>query len=1048
MADLQATPIENKFIFTNEGRRLLTAQLNGIRFAVLGAILVQGIEPIELTDEDRKSNPIDDEGHSTSPFYNAMRTLKLEDLIMKPGIVIGMKDVDYVAKGNERVEPSNLNIYSSFVNEIEKHLIPLYYIPSQEMQDTFGNVYGSYNFEFDRTTIPVAWPPQDDVSVSFAHICLIGKQYAQTNDATFNVDKTQNPVIVGVAQLSGEYNKDTNTFVGGAQLLKEQNKYLATKIQLRFTLDENDYDIGTSLEITDETKAVLDVGKKLSLVNNGLKTDNKAGVTMKIAGDKKTVDDLNLGEDGALATSKTLMVADTYRADKLDEQWNAAGLIHIINKQDKDKQGRTDDQYKEQLILTSIEHYEDLSEDLTAYNAGMLLRGAGNETTARIVNNYIVYPDAGSAASGSSGTSGTNVFTARGIESPIFKLGAVPDYDKYAVEFFGEENKILGVGNVDKSIFSKYNISVSPMNITYNTMDDNDGNIYFNSNYNYFAAGNANGDNMLINADYNVITDGSVSNMLLGADANIITNNAAGNTLLGSNFNSIYGNNSNYNLILGGSLNIVDNSSNVIMLGYEGLLAINADEQLLLGKYNAATDASIVYGIGTDTNNRRNALEFNATEGKLTLYRNNGSDVAVVLGGNNGIELPSGRDFEADKIKARLLDVTTQAIIGVRETDGYNNYGAIIDYNSATKQTSFRIDTQGHSGPYLNYSTNSQTLSVQNLHYQSQSKDLASINNEYAKFIHAVDYSRGYEEEGIFIHGDIDNDTNQINSNGVLTVYNGYYGESDASNYQKVNILSDKIVFSEYDVETNQWNVLRTITNEGDETYNKIAADVYVWGSLESFSTSVVRYRGSKKYQSWLTDIWQNAAPIIYSDDNDDPNTNGCYASYFDNLGQHHTVYIRQSDQYALQNYTQAVNRYAQSKLVVVDSKKMRYYSMIPDGLDEIEINLYIHNFGGHDFGLIWLPIINALNAKFPEIIINIHLDTGDEDIWHWRANNYSETQDPTYDNYDIRQAHFAQFRCTPAKGNIAATSESQIITRDGTSNYAGWWPDNSMVNF
>lgn len=1046
MADLEKTPIENKFIFTDEGRRMLTAQLNGIRFAVLGAILVQGIEPIELTDEDRKSNPIDDEGHSTSPFYNTMRTLKLEDLIMKPGIVIGMKDVDYVAKGNERVEPSNLNIYNSFVNEIEKHLIPLYYIPSQEMQDKFGNVYGSYNFEFDRTTIPVAWPPQDNVSISFAHICLIGKQYAQTNDATFNVDKTQNPVIVGIAQLAGQYDKDTNTFAGGAQLLKEQNKYLATKIQLRFTLDENDYDIGTSLEITDETKEVLDVGKKLSLVNNGLKTKSEVGVTMKIAGDKKTVDDLNLGEDGALATSKTLMVADTYRADKLDEQWNAAGLIHIINKQDKDKQGRADDQYKEQLILTSIEHYEDLSEDLTAYNAGMLLRGAGNETTARIVNNYIVYPDAGSASSGSSGSSGTNVFTAKGIESPIFKLGAVPDYDKYAVEFFGEENKILGIGNVDKSIFSKYNISVSPMNITYNTMDDNDGNIYINSNYNYFAAGNANGDNMLINADYNVITDGSVSNMLLGADANIITNNAAGNTLLGSNFNSIYGNNSNYNLILGGSLNIVDNSSNVIMLGYEGLLAINADEQLLLGKYNAATDAAIVYGIGTDTNNRKNALEFNAAEGKLTLYKNNGSDIAVVLGGSNGIELPAGKDFEADTIKARLLDVSTQAIIGVRETNGYNDYGAIFEYNSATKQTTFRIDTQGYSGPRLNYSTNTQMLTIQDLHYQSPSKDLTRINNEYAQFIHAVGYSRGYEEEAIFIHGDIDNDTNQVNSNGVLTVYNGYYGESDTTNCQKVNILSDKIVFSEYDTETNQWNVLRTITNEGDETYNKIAADVYVWGVLESFNTSIVRYRGSKKYQSWLTNIWQNAAPIIYSDDNDEPNTNGCYASYIDNFGQNHTVYIKPSDQYALQNYTQAVNRYGQSKLVVVDSKKMRYYSMIPDGLDEIEINLYIHNFSDHDFGLIWVPIINALNAKFPEIIINIHLDTGDEDVWHWMANNYGETQDPTFSNYDIRQAHFGQLRCTPAKGNIAATSESQIITRDGTSNYAGWWPDNSMV--
>ena len=43
MANTEILDIENKFIFTNEGRRMLTAQLNGIRFAILGAILVQGI---------------------------------------------------------------------------------------------------------------------------------------------------------------------------------------------------------------------------------------------------------------------------------------------------------------------------------------------------------------------------------------------------------------------------------------------------------------------------------------------------------------------------------------------------------------------------------------------------------------------------------------------------------------------------------------------------------------------------------------------------------------------------------------------------------------------------------------------------------------------------------------------------------------------------------------------------------------------------------------------------------------------------------------------
>ena len=212
MADLQATPIKNKFIFTNEGRRMLTAQLNGIRFAILGAILVQGIEPIELTDEDKQRNPIDDEGHSTSPFYNTMRTLNLEELINTPGVMIGIKDVDYIAQGNQRIGVDDLNAYHDILDNIEKHLLPIYYIPSQELQDNYGNIYGTYNFEFDRTTISVAWPgTDDDMAVSFAHICLIGKQYAETNDATFNVNLTQRPVIVGVAQLEGDYDPITKT---------------------------------------------------------------------------------------------------------------------------------------------------------------------------------------------------------------------------------------------------------------------------------------------------------------------------------------------------------------------------------------------------------------------------------------------------------------------------------------------------------------------------------------------------------------------------------------------------------------------------------------------------------------------------------------------------------------------------------------------------------------------------------------------------------------------------------------------------------------------
>ena len=44
--------IGNKFIFTTEGRTLLVAQLGGIRFSVLGAILIQGLKPVKKKNDE------------------------------------------------------------------------------------------------------------------------------------------------------------------------------------------------------------------------------------------------------------------------------------------------------------------------------------------------------------------------------------------------------------------------------------------------------------------------------------------------------------------------------------------------------------------------------------------------------------------------------------------------------------------------------------------------------------------------------------------------------------------------------------------------------------------------------------------------------------------------------------------------------------------------------------------------------------------------------------------------------------------------------------
>ena len=629
MAEKTETIVESKFIFTNEGRCSLTSQDGGIRFAVLGAVLVQGLEPVKLEEEDKEPNPLDGNGHSTSPFYNKYRTITLDDLTPEKGVRLGLKEIKYRAIGNERIEPENIDDYMDALHHIENYLLPLKYRHAGEVKDKFGNVYGEYQFDCDRTTLN--WDPDSGNDISFAHICLIGKQYSETNDAAFNVNQTQKPVVVGIAQIAGSVSEDGNVFTGGIQLLADQNDYVDILLKLRFTLDENDYDIGTMLDLDEDANEVLEISKKFSLVNNGLKTDSTKGVKMSIVSNKDTIVDLNLDNDGTIATSRTLMVADAYDAHELENQWNAAGLIHIINKQDDDNR------YKEQLILSTIERYEDLTDELTAYNAGMMLKGSNPEIIKAGFNNpYIpVPPDADPSARN---------LTAEGPQPPMFTLNAVPNYDKYVAEFFGEENTYLGSKNIDKTIFSKYNITFNPNIITEETMDDSDGNILINSNYNFVT--NANADNTLINSDYNVLSANAFTNMLIGADANIINNYAAGNIIIGTN-RTIIENTTTGSIILGGEFSRLSNSKNMRLFGIEGLLADGKENGVIFGKWNKDEAAGIIYGNGTDDGHRSNALAFYPRDSRLSLIAKDGKQMDIAP---SGLTFPEGASLDVDTV--------------------------------------------------------------------------------------------------------------------------------------------------------------------------------------------------------------------------------------------------------------------------------------------------------------------------------------------------------------------------------------------------------------
>ena len=511
--------IGNKFIFTTEGRTSLVAQLGGIRFSVLGAILIQGLKPVEIPEDKEDTT-----------FEDAFKNLTLESLSLNNGVVLGLKNVDYNATGGQKIYPVELDKYQSAVNNITQNLIPLHYVPAQELEDNIGNVYGIYELDVDKTLLACNFIGSDS-DVSFAHIGLIGKQYTWTDDATYNVDHTQKPILVGIAQLDGEYDEEKNVYAGGIQILAEQNQYVNVKLKLRFTLDERDRDVDLDIEVDNQqTKEVLDISNKLSLVNNGLKNKTKEGI--KVASDKTIIENFNLNKEGALATDKTLMVAQEYDADVLENQWNGVGLIHLINRENQEDDD--ENPYTPQVVLSTIEHYENLETDpVVSYNVMMLLQGKGKEISvddyeskyASTVKNSIL-------AVGSDELIGLDDhgFKVSGSEVPKFVMSMKPEYDNIAVDIFGLDNKIVDEKNTDKFLFSKNNFSYSSRtDVSYDT-------VVFGAGDNYLE-GNA--GNVLINAGKNVLRNNSKYNTLENSWNNIIQCNGQESVLINSNNNAI-----------------------------------------------------------------------------------------------------------------------------------------------------------------------------------------------------------------------------------------------------------------------------------------------------------------------------------------------------------------------------------------------------------------------------------------------------------------------------------------------------------------------------
>lgn len=950
---------KNKLIFTTEGRRLLVSQENGVRFAVVGAVLIQGLPPVaDLNDKE-------------NGLFATYKSLTLENLIERPNVVLGLKNVSYETKGNQKIAPVDREKYDECVNDICNNVLPVHYIPSLELVDDKTSPYGTYEIDIDRTTI--SWDNGNDIS--FAHVGLIAKQYAETNDASFNVDKTQKPVLLALTQLDGEYDPVTQIFVGGIQILKDQNKYVAAKLQLRMTVADHDFDFEASggFDPDDEkTREVLDIAKKITLVNNGLKTkDNGPSMRLAVGEDESVLDDLHLNKEGSIATPKTLMVADTYNADMIEEQWNAAGLIHTVNKKDEDND------YKYQYILTSIEQPENyIEEPVVTYNVGLLLKGYGKEYTGVIdfsdVRDAVVENYTGSGSSGSSGTSG-NIVQYYGVESPIFIQHGIDEYHQVAVDFFGEDNHVLDTDNTDKMLFSKNNVSMEPV-----ARDLYGSNVLIQSTYNLFSANGGNTNNTLIRSDYNIIKDESFSNLLIGADANYIMNGANTNALFCSDLNTLNGSDTYGNILIGGSNSYLENATGIMMVNGRGLIASSVSDEIIFGKYNKNTQADVIFGIGSDEYNRKNALEFYADQGLLKLFKN-GSQVAA-LGGSVGLETST--------LNVSNLTATNITNTNFTATNGTINNSINFTGNNHTlniASSGISLDTAGTirwgtDGRYIDYDgVVLNSITARNgtiwLTDSTQANSYVNIN----KF-------------GITLKDGAN--TLNIDTSGTIRYSNSYNSSKQIStNYRK--FVAD--IYVTNNGQTDRDKMVFMLGNCFDTGENNIAVSP-MYNALKSWLRSYMLGYTKGGEEGDNTYYW-NGTTMIKGETID-------ASTWKDLVGDGKALFMFFDNDEKEQPMT---------------------LGYVPDGYNEVDLNIYFRDIDDDDFVFTLVPVTNFNQTVRFNVTINQGWDeNGGEDIRAWKNVGWSVADitgiTDTFDN----MTSFAEF------GNIGDTKEGSMLMLKG----------------
>ena len=624
---------------------------------------------------------------------------------------------------------------------------------------------------------------------------------------------------------------------------------------------------------------------------------------------------------------------------------------------------------------------KDYTQDpLVAYNVGLLLKGYGEEYTG-VIDFTDIREDVveSSESSGSSGTSGSRVeYT--GVESPIFIQHGIDEYHQVAVDFFGEDNHVFDIDNTDKLLFSKNNVTMEPAG-----RELYGSNILIQSNNNLFSAEGGNTNNTLIRSDYNIIKDESFSNLLIGGDGNYIKNGANTNALFCSDLNTLDGSNTCGNILIGGSNGLLENATGIMMVNGTGLIASNVSNELILGKYNVNTQADVIYGVGLNEYNRRNALEFYAAQGLLKLYKE-GVQVAA-LGGDVGVQ-------------AKTMNVTNLTATNFTADKGLvNNYIEFTSNGHTTKIDSSNINFDDNGAIVWGDPNN-------NIHITKNDISLKGVTiAEGGMTLKSSDGSRYAMITPEYINMKSGNNTMKIDTaTGAITVTNNGVSTQVTSKYRK--FVAD--IYVTNNGQTDRDKMVFMLGDCFDTGENNIAISP-MYNALKSWLKSYMLGYTKAGGEGVNTYYW-NGSIMVKGETID-------VSSWTDLVGDNKALF----------------------KFFDNDEKEQPMtLGYVPEGYNEVELNIYFRDIDDDDFVFTLVPVTNYNQTVRFNVTINQGWNENDgEDIRAWKNIGWSVASNAgiidTFDN----MTSFAEF------GNIGDTKKGSMLMLKGIA-----CPSRSVLNW